>query len=625
MSRPAPHRLRQRTRAATLSCIALSVGAVTLVPLTLQSADAAELTAPVFAVVAEGLTPDQGARLAEQAGIGNALRPDGSFSFRADSFAQVPSKTVASGKDEKGNRTVSQAVDVDALKSIKVPDERAAAEKARALVAVAKPFAATTIVGHTTAEMVDAKDKPTLKQHLDTTVSFQTTLAGKPVVGPGAKLSVAFDGEGKVVQLTQATRQVKEAGSVAIISPDEATKLCAAQYGGARQKTPVLGYQAPALTAQKASGVGSVKQLLPTYICQPAASAEQGVDLSGRLIPAAPSLTPAVSASASYDGKTLSASASVKGGTGPYTYAWTSSTGSKLADGAARVSYAPTGRSGEPETLTLTVTDANGASSSVALTPSTKPGAPGKTSGSGVPGGLGGALAEVGIESPIGTWACAQNSANGFRNTMASKGQSIIFDWRGNNAWERDFRDPSLGGTDSTYVDNADIQWYTGHGSAGSFTMENTTKDDKWITPADASWGNTDLEWLNLESCQVLRDTNGLADYFGRWGPTMDGLHVMNGFDTNASCLSGTGGRFADYLFPETFLWWTVRDAKSISQAWASMATDLEPAGRRWRSMSLIGAGGVHDLNDRYWGQGTVGPDLFHASRTGMIAISGIS
>ena len=143
---------------------------------------------------------------------------------------------------------------------------------------------------------------------------------------------------------------------------------------------------------------------------------------------------------------------------------------------------------------------------------------------------------------------------------------------------------------------------------------------DGSIVPSDARWGdNFNLEWMQLESCQVLRDTNGHADYFGRWAPAFDGLHLLNGFDTNATCVGGgTGGRFASYLFP-TF--W--RGALSVSQAWSAMANDLEPGGTKWRSISPMGPGGSFNLNDRYWGQGTTGPDIPASVRTGFISISG--
>ena len=127
-----------------------------------------------------------------------------------------------------------------------------------------------------------------------------------------------------------------------------------------------------------------------------------------------------------------------------------------------------------------------------------------------------------------------------------------------------------------------------------------------------------------LESCQVLRDTTGTHDYFSRWGGTINGLHILNGFDTNAQCVGGgTGGRFAEYLFPQTFLGFTIRPALKVQQAWAQMAIDKEPSGRVYRSMGNIASGGVTNINDYFWGQGTTGPDISKASRTGMWAISG--
>ena len=86
---------------------------------------------------------------------------------------------------------------------------------------------------------------------------------------------------------------------------------------------------------------------------------------------------------------------------------------------------------------------------------------------------------------------------------------------------------------------------------------------DNWIVPGDVQWGNDyNLEWMQLESCQVLQDVTGTADYFARWAPAFDGLHLLNGFHTNAYCVGGgTGRRFAEYLFPRPSLWWTLRPA----------------------------------------------------------------
>ena len=125
-----------------------------------------------------------------------------------------------------------------------------------------------------------------------------------------------------------------------------------------------------------------------------------------------------------------------------------------------------------------------------------------------------------------------------------------MFDWRGFAAFEKDFKSQALGGWDHNYVDNVDAQWYTGHGSANGITFKSSV-DDKTLSPNEARWGDRDLEWMQLESCQVLRDTNGTHDYFSRWGGAVDGLHILNGFHTNAYCVGGgTGGTFASLPVP---------------------------------------------------------------------------
>jgi hypothetical protein len=203
---------------------------------------------------------------------------------------------------------------------------------------------------------------------------------------------------------------------------------------------------------------------------------------------------------------------------------------------------------------------------------------------------------------------------------MSSKGHTVKFDWRGMNAWETDFKKTSASGHDNDYVDAVDVQWYTGHGSPGSFTFKNDGHTDGNLTPSDARWGdNFNLEWMQLESCQVLQDTNGQNDYFQRWAPAFNGLHLLNGFHTNATCIDGgTGGRFASYLFPSGW-----RPALTVAQAWQAMANDLEPGGTVWRSISPAKAGWVTNMGDHMWGQGSVGPDIPLSQQIGWVAISG--
>src|SRR6185312_2612532 len=56
-------------------------------------------TAPTYRVVQEGLTPADGARLADALGIGNALRPNGAFAYVDGSrFQQLPTTRIGAGR-----------------------------------------------------------------------------------------------------------------------------------------------------------------------------------------------------------------------------------------------------------------------------------------------------------------------------------------------------------------------------------------------------------------------------------------------------------------------------------------------------------------------------------------------
>lgn len=623
---------RRRRRRRVGAAVAVATSTAALLPmLAAQPAAAAGLSAPVFTVTQEGLTPEAAERLAKSARIPNALKDDGSFAFVDNArFSVVPSTRVATGVDESRRPTESQAIDFAALDKIAVLPEATAAERAKALLIAPAGYGTTATIGHTTFEQSDAEGRPVRTKNLDTTVSYQLSLAGRPVVGPGAKLRASFAGDGSVLQLSQAVRSLTQGGDVEILTPDQARTSCTALYGPTvGQGTPVLGYYAPALTAQRAGGQGTVKLLTPHYICQPVGGAQDGSRLGGKLVPAAPTLTPSMRMNVTGDGRTITGAARAGGGTGPYRFSWSSSSTTLTGPGQGegdKVTYDAATRFRAAEQLTATVTDANGltATATVSL-----PGASGAASARSVSGGLGGVLATNGIEQTVDEWQCAQDSANGYKSSMLGHGQSVNFDWRGLSAFEKDFRDTALGGWDAQYVDNVDAQWYTGHGNSNGFTFKSSV-DDTSITPADARWGNRQLEWMQLESCQVLKDTTGTLDHLTRWAPAFRGLHLLNGFHTNATCIGGgTGRRFADYLFPVTFAWWTIRPALTVQQAWASMANDLEPAGTRWRTMSPVTTGGVTNLGDHFWGQGSVGPDIAPGSSTnpltGFVSVSGLS
>ena len=587
----------------------IGAGALLLATGTAQAAE----TAPVFHVKQEGLTADQGAKLADAFGITNALQDDGAFSYVSDSFAQVPLLKIGTGKDEAGRPTVSQSIDRRALAALRPVSDAEARERAAKLLDLAElspDLKAIPSVSNAKLTLADRAGKPTSETPIDTSVSFRFELGGLPAAGQGAKLRITFAPDGSVTQLSDSLRQLERGDDVPIISPAEAQNACAALYDrGVRQGAPTLGYLLPAL--------GAVQEIYPHYTCNP--STEDGTQ-AHRQIPAVDGAGPKAVIKASRSGDKIFATADASGGAGPYRFDWSSSTTTLDATEGSEIAYERSSRfKTSAETLTLEVVDANGLASTASVS---LPG-DGDVEGGGVPGGGGfGTLAigptDVGIEQTVDEWQCAQDSAIGFKAVMGSHAVPTAFDWRGWAAFEKDFKDVSLGGWDTTYVDNVDAQWYTGHGSPGSFTFKSSV-DDKWITPSDARWGDWDLEWMQLESCQVLADTSGTHDYFSRWGGTMDGLHILNGFHTNAYCIGGgTGRRFAEYLFPAWY-----RGALTVRQAWAQMAIDKEPSGVVYRSMGNIASNGATNIGDFFWGQGPTGPDIRLSGRSGMWSITG--
>jgi uncharacterized lipoprotein NlpE involved in copper resistance len=577
-----------------------------------QPAAAAE-TAPVYRVTQEGMTAEEGARLAEAYRIPNALQENGAFGYVGDDFAKVPMLQVATGKDESGRPTASQALDRRALAQLEPIGEAEALERASKLTELIglTDLELNPKVSHAKLTLSDEAGRPTSEHLLDTTVSHSFTLAGLPVTGQGAKLRITFAPDGTVTQLSSSLRKLEQAGEEPIIPSDQARAACEELYdGGVRQGEPTLGYLLPAL--------GAVETIYPVYTCNP--SSEQG-EQAHRHVPAVEGVGPRAAIRVSRSGEKVFAEAVGDGSV----YKWSSSSTVLSDNEGEQIAYErrPRARTTGAETLTLEVTDRNGLSATASVTLE----GDGDASATTTPGGGGfGKLAvgptDVGIEQTVDEWQCAQDSAIGFKSVMAAHSIPTVFDWRGFAAFEKDFKSQSLGGWDHIYVDNVDAQWYTGHGWSGGFTFKSSV-DDTEVTPADARWGDRDLEWMQLESCQVLRDTNGFHDYFGRWGGAVDGLHMLNGFHTNAYCVGGgTGGTFASYLFPRQFLFWTL-PALTVRNAWAQMAIDKEPSGVVYRSMGNIGPGWVTNIGDHFWGQGPTGPDISAAGRIGQWSITG--
>ncbi len=180
--------------------------------------------------------------------------------------------------------------------------------------------------------------------------------------------------------------------------------------------------------------------------------------------------------------------------------------------------------------------------------------------------------APCGIGSVYNTGTDAQN----FYNALGNKGWTKVFNYGDSLAWESDFEKASVGGSDTVYADAVDFLYFAGHGSTDSFWF-GTPHDGNGVLPcrvhtSEASWGETDLEWLVLKACQTLQYSAG--GVFTRWRPAFQGLHLILGYDTNAYDDTNTGRNFAYYM---TRPWW-LGGAQNIKNAWFSANIDSQPS-----------------------------------------------
>jgi hypothetical protein len=210
----------------------------------------------------------------------------------------------------------------------------------------------------------------------------------------------------------------------------------------------------------------------------------------------------------------------------------------------------------------------------------------------------------------------------GFNNRMSSAGVPVQFTWLDANAWEDDWKEPSLGGHDSDWVDDVDMAYWQGHGWPFGFSFSGCSSiDDASLVNTDARWGNRDAEWMSLFTCLVLAEEDGGQRWWQRWGPAFQGLHQINSFHTVSYHSSQHGGIYANYLVRTPFLWWN--QPLKVREAWAQAAIDDQPADVVWASMGPIGAGGLVNYDDYFWGKGPVGPDVLPSQITGFWRLSG--
>jgi hypothetical protein len=459
---------------------------------------------------------------------------------------------------------------------------------------------------------------------LDTVVNYNLALGIKNtrLTGPGAQVRLSFNGDEVATSIHFALWSMRQGSNIVIITPPQAAKLARQQYasqcgGGLLQGTSLkseLVYYAPPLSME------NVKSIMPAYEFSGTArsrASEEVVQLRQVLVPAAQAgLRVALSVNAK--GREITGRAIVRGGLPPYSYSWEScSTDIDPSQTGPAIQYTAGGRTeARRETLIVHVTDANGMTMTASKTVAVPVGRAVTTRRLAAIGPT-----DVGSETvgtAMGLPGCLPDTS-GFNVGMAFGGIPSQFAWTNFNAWERDFKDPSKPfGQDQLYADDVDMTFYCGHANGNGFSFPGANTDT-FLNFTDAFWGNRDLEWLGIAACGPLQDVSSGLQWWQRWGPAFGGLHILLGYETTSSDVTGEGFDLANNVLGP--FWWG--SPMRVRDAWINMAIWNQPNGVRWAEMGVFGPGGVTNYNDYFWGKGPVGPDISPGSITGFWKISG--
>lgn len=108
------------------------------------------------------------------------------------------------------------------------------------------------------------------------------------------------------------------------------------------------------------------------------------------------------------------------------------------------------------------------------------------------------------------------------------------FNWGNGNAWELDWKRPSLGGNAYRLADDVDLVAFSGHGTGNNMQFA-TCRNDWASTINELDLGVRDCEWALMYTCNFLRGTPAA------YGPAANGAHLICGYATDMT-VTGNGG-----------------------------------------------------------------------------------
>jgi len=347
-------------------------------------------------------------------------------------------------------------------------------------------------------------------------------------------------------------------------------------------------------------------------------------------IPAVAGMMPIVAITTPAEGavhalvRPLTVTATIAEGTGPYTYTLSRDDGTPLAEGVTdgdltlpNLVVTGTIRSGEPVSLTLRLdaTDTNGVTgwATVNLQPVIfnvyLPLVLRDANGGSVTLSLPRLIAplanyNVGVEwvadyPPLGPGGAdipmTTPDANGFYWQLRNYGWGHGLRWGETSAWEKDWRDCSLGGIDCTYgVENAEFMYFAGHGSPARIYFS-SVKDSSNFFGGNARFDN--VRWVGFATCQTMR-----AGYYvgpgnpplTHWFSAFQGAHMLLGFHSNMKDIA-FGGPLAHNMKEHCFLWWCKQ--RTIREAWVKTAFDMNAGKPAY--LYAVGTNGYNPVNNK--------------------------
>jgi hypothetical protein len=158
--------------------------------------------------------------------------------------------------------------------------------------------------------------------------------------------------------------------------------------------------------------------------------------------------------------------------------------------------------------------------------------------------------------------SATQPDADHFYSGLTSYGWTGGFRWTDNLAWERDWRDSSLGGIDSYEADAVDFAYFSGHGSPTRIYF-GVSHDALSFSGANARFQHA--RWVGFSSCQTLRD-----DTISTWFNAFQGAHMLLGFESVMGDVD-FGAQLSDNMKPYFFGLYQ----HSIREAWVMTAFEM--------------------------------------------------